>query len=496
MTHTGTTWQSEIEYYTNGQIRALRTRQGREKQGICVGFLEDGTLGSLGIYDGYDLLAGTSRQFRMEESKRSNALYIRQDKFLRHGRTEGERTVWWENGDIRSVSPTLDGKDHGAKKEYDRNGHLDCIREHEYGEEVRRTGFYPSGSTRYRHSRDEDNGDRRSEFYDEQGNLHQRAWTDAETGLRLTEKVTADGDVASRTETHWFYPVRTYEYYPNGAIKSHFENRDRKRTLYDTNGVANAVEHFEYNVRVSRDQLDSEGRVVDTVEYAHREPGADEWEEVVLPRLPGTRIDAPEAFYAYKTYQRLQSINEKKAAWLGTMSDWFAEAEFTGGNYDTELPPPPRAGDADPYEQAFILRSSRLEAVGIAICPSYGFGDRPLWLRLTVKEDSDGRPGERVVARSWVHCPRQVPLPAGALLLFRLPEADWKVNTRYRFDCVAFEGDEATRPGRFGYYVVGPEESPAFRLISKCPPVPMQRRAREARDRDVGDSMDRRSPET
>lgn len=469
-------WKSTISYYSDGRIRALETSAGQTREGICVYFTEDDVLKSLGIYQQGHLSAGISRQFHRQgdeasQEDRKSQVRIEHEKHLHEDRTTGVRTDFREDGKVWSVASYVDDQRHGVTRWYDKEGRLDIIEEYEHGNCVKKTGYDGDRKKYVRFFDDETGHYVRIEFGPE-GQITRMQRKSKETGDYTVERYTDEGNISTRIEKLKLFPLRTTEYYERGEIKTVHDHEAGVKKYFDRYGRLTTVEYYEFNDLVRRKIMDRHGKVVEDESWTQSESDPNQWEEIGVYALPGTRLSVPEVFYGYKEYPEIRSMNDRLLAWLSTMRDWYKSAKLVSGNFESRYPSL-NYGGRNWISQQFTAPSKNLAGIGILFA---GAGTGPGWLRLTVHHDYEGAPTGAIVCRSWVRIPKHCPLPSLGLMVFRLPDVEWQVGAKYWFEGGVDLENSGPNMHHLNCYLVGEDRDVAFRIIENCEPVPMQRK--------------------
>ena len=153
-----------------------------------------------------------------------------------------------------------------------------------------------------------------------------------------------------------------------------------------------------------------------------------------------------------------------------------------------------RSSGVSAFAQSFVPHSRKICAVELMIYVAYkGKG----WIRLDLCADRDGRPSSVAMARTWIRIDTRDLPPHGVYLPFDIPDTEVKPEATYwiTFAKITDKDSPTTGMTQYGHsrnspykegslvlpagHVVSGAADAYFRVISKCAPVPLLRKATE-----------------
>lgn len=120
---------------------------------------------------------------------------------------------------------------------------------------------------------------------------------------------------------------------------------------------------------------------------------------------------------------------------------WQGRAQNCGGNIGDAAYT--GSSDVGAFAQRFRATCARISAIGVAITPG---SDSPGWVRLDVREDQDGFPGDVIRATSWLRFQAGGP-PYARFAVFEIPPISVDVNNHYWFTVRNYADNRKLRPG-------------------------------------------------
>lgn len=484
-----TGFEYDLHYYDTGRLRSLTTRRNGEETGpffeidatgraLAAGIevMNEALAGSWWRYFDHNAADSTKTGFSSPDS--TNPLAVaplpaleRESWTIREGAgNRGARRGYTPEGRLRGTVPTLNGKLHGPSFDYRGDGSVEFERIFVEGNETRRKAYRPDGSIRHLKILQRAEGKSVFESYDPGGNLTFRRTI---SGGQGSERFFyPDGTVEEETLRKNGFPSERREYSESGALISILDYIKGEKRVFDDEGGLKLVEELRFNALISRSRYGSNGKLLESEEFD--DPKAmlpKEGEAIEFQSLPGVGAKLPQAYHAYFQVPKLINQLERKRAWPQTMNDWFQQTDFTGGTYNGWRPFS-TAGARGSKLTARFIAPLQLSAIGLAAHVARG----PLWLSLTLYGETSGRRSEHSIARSWIWLPEKPAFPSGGLIVFPLPEVEFKPNEPYWFVCEVDRASSAENA--YWNYPFLESEPVAYRLIGDFDSVPMQRPAK------------------
>lgn len=195
----------------------------------------------------------------------------------------------------------------------------------------------------------------------------------------------------------------------------------------------------------------------------------------------------PQDFFVFDSVGTAPPPNPQ-ARWDEVMNPWYEKATISASH--TRGP----AGTGGPFAQSFVPHAGQIQAVALGCYPAnFAVG----WVSLEVREDAKGKPSNFVLTRSWVRIEKGCPEPHSSYLVFDIPDVDVKAEQTYWLVFAEYADKGSEHPtitnwglstdGSFaeGHLIRGVvgepsnEEDARFKIISKCTPIPLLRKADE-----------------
>ncbi len=355
------------EFFTNGKLSRVETREQGKKLGLSQQYFENGQLRSQYIY-GVEGIEGLGKQFHADGTLQSEGEYSR-------GKRHGLSRFYNRQGRLAYSTGYYQGKRQGEEKKYYGDGSLRSVTEYQRGKKVGKSQiFFQNGQLQKEASFDEkgrllsevnyrDDGSKRRSLSNEYMGKHKRSTEirfskenrmisrvqrDTLKDWELREQFDDEGALTSRNETlkrkyiglkidsysYWNGGSEvTHQYFTNGLKDGDFQRFneagevvERGRYLQDhkigqwwrTDEDSELTEHYDNQGQLSgeRKEVATDGKLL-LLEHYHA----------------GKRHGQAEQYNAHGLQLKGEYVNGKRDGYWQFQDDYSSEVKIWRGNY-------------------------------------------------------------------------------------------------------------------------------------------------------------------
>ncbi len=156
----------------------------------------------------------------------------------------------------------------------------------------------------------------------------------------------------------------------------------------------------------------------------------------ISDRIKQDQSSIPQTFSMFESSTKSMRSGDK-AWWIDTVTKWSERANVCVSNMTGNI------GLAGTIAQSFVPHCDRISMMLVMTYPiQSGWG----WVRVDLCEDREGRPGEYVLARSWLRMDRDCPVPHSGFAPYPIPTTHVDPKRLYWLQVREFPDEDSPAP--------------------------------------------------